>query len=243
TKALLKNTITTSGLQLYSQPVVLQGNTIIRNDPTASTPSHVSASPITFGDTVDGSFALTSDTSALTTFDKAVGSGSPLVRLSVITGPSEIDAPSVKTVVDVPGTSALKFAGDLALYGSNTTVNPTSVSLPAPVLFTDGNGGTVTFSGKLSGAQSAGQAWNSNLTIDTTALATFSKAVNLGSLDVATGNSQIDGASVNTTGTGASTLGQYYHGAVTLNGGLTPANNTTALSDNNEGTITFHTTL
>jgi len=243
TKALLKNTITTSGLQLYSEPVVLQGNTIVRNDPTASTPSHVSASPITFGDTVDGSFALTADTSALTTFDKAVGSISPLVRLSVITGTAEIDAPSVKTVVDVPGTSALKFAGDLALYGSNTTVNPTSVSLPAPVLFTDGNGGTVTFSGKLSGAQSAGQAWNSNLTIDTTALTTFSKAVNLGSLDVATGNSQINGASISTAGTGATALGQYYHGAVTLNGGLTPANNTTALADDNAGTITFHTTL
>lgn len=244
TKALLKNTITTSGLQLYSEPVVLQGNTIVRNDPASSTPAHASASPITFGDTVDGSFALTADTAALTTFDKAVGSGSPLVRLSVITGPAEIDAPSVKTAVDVPNTSALIFAGDLTLYGSNTTVNPTSnVSLPAPVLFTDGNGGTITFSGKLNGAQSAGQAWNSNLTIDTTALTTFSKAVNLGSLDVATGNSEIDGASVSTAGTGATALGQYYHGAVTLNGGLVPTNNTTVLSDNNAGTITFHTTL
>lgn len=244
TKALLKNTITTSGLQLYSQPVVLQGNTIVRNDQTASTPAHVSASPITFGDTVDGSFALTSDTSALTTFDKTVGSNSPLVRLSVITGPAEIDAPSVKTAVDVPGTSALKFIGDLTLYGSNTTVNPTAnVSLPAPVLFNDGNGGTVTFFGKLSGAQAASQAWNSNLTIDTTGLTTFSKAVNLGSLDVATGNSEIDGGKVSSAGTGATALGQFYHGSVTLNGGLTPTNNTTALSDNNAGTITIHTTL
>lgn len=249
TNAVLKNTIATLGSQVYNEPVVLGNDTTVLNN--ALIPKKPFAT-VTFGDTVDGAFALTSNSPGLTTFEKSVGSKIPLTSLWVQSGAAEVDAPGITTSVTTPGAPAIRFGNNVTLYGSNTITSlAPSTATPVPVVMADLNGGAITFSGNVSGSKASEQGWNSNLTVDTQGTTTFRGGTTLGSLDVAGGISEFDnnaGVTTNGTGTlpspfGSFTMGQYYHGAVILNavaGAGTPG---IGFGDNGGGTITFHSTI
>jgi hypothetical protein len=153
--------ITTSGAQTYDGPVVLTTNDLL----TGTT--------ITFLGTVDGAFGLTATATGLTTFDAAVGSGTPLASLTVThtadlnggsittSGAQTYDGPVVLTTNNLLTGSAVLFASTVdgafgltsaatvttfdGTVGSGTALTSLTVTHAA-----DLNGGTV----KTTGAQS-----------------------------------------------------------------------------------------
>ena len=182
-------TVTTTSGQTYTGAVTLSAAAMLID---------TGGSAITFGSTVTGAtFALTTQTTGLTTFDAAVsGVGS----LSV-TGNAVFDGSVGATSVSVGGTSDLN-GGTITTAGGQTYTG--AVTLSAAAILKDTAAGAITFDSTVTGNTFA-------LTTQTTGLTTFDAAISgVGAL-VVTGNATFD-SSVGATSVSVG-------GAVDLNGG------------------------
>ena len=164
-------TVTTTNGQTYTGAVTLSAAAMLID---------TGGSAITFGSTVTGAtFALTTQTTGLTTFDAAVsGVGS----LSV-TGNAVFDGSVGATSVSVGGTSDLN-GGTITTAGGQTYTG--AVTLSAAAILKDTASAAITFDSTVTGNTFA-------LTTQTTGLTTFDAAVTgVGALSV-TGNAVFDG--------------------------------------------------
>ncbi len=147
---------------------------------------------VTFSSTVDGGYGLTIDTSGVTTFTDAVGSGSALASLSTDAGGSTQINGGVVT------TTGAQTYGNAVTLGTNTTLTANSGTSGQLLTF----GSTLTGGGHSLAIGTAGAGTVTN--------GEFDNAVSgLSTLDVS-GTTQIDTASITSSG------GQTYAGAVTL---------------------------
>ncbi|HUZ71388.1 MAG TPA: filamentous hemagglutinin N-terminal domain-containing protein, partial [Stellaceae bacterium] len=193
--------VTTAGTQSYGA-ATLGGDTVL-------------AGPIVaFGATVTGAHALTVTGNA--TFNGAV----TVAQLSV-SGSTALDGASVTTTngQTYMGAATLGTGVTLADSGSAITFGSSLTGGGNGLTVNDGNGGTLTFAGAVSGIG----ALNSTGTSTTV----FANTVTAAS--VATGAVSLDGANVTTAGTQS-------YGAATLGTDAT-------LTDTDEGAITFAGTL
>ena len=119
-------------------PVTLIGNTTITGATSLDT--------VTFGGTVDGGFALTTSTSAITSFLGAVGATTPLSSLTVA-GASTIEAGLITTSGAQDFASAMTLAGNTMLTTANAPVTLGTVNGPGDTLSVSTGAGAVTLSG------------------------------------------------------------------------------------------------
>ncbi len=189
--------ITSSGKQTYNGAVTLEVNTTL-----ASTGS----GDMTFSGTVDGGYGLTVDSSGVTTFTGAVGSGTALGSLSTDAGGTTRINGGIVT------TTGAQTYGNAVTLGTDTTLTANSGTAAQLVKF----GSTVTGGGNSLTVGTAGAGTVTNVEFDNTVSGLSTLAVS--------GTTQIDTASITSSG------GQTYGGALTLgvNATLTANSGTSA---------------
>jgi hypothetical protein len=196
--------VTTNGDQAFNDPVTIGSDTTFTS---------VGGGASAFANTLDGAFAVNTATSGVTTFNNAVGAGTPLASLATgADGSTAINGVSVTT-------SGFQDYGNPVLLGGGATAIASI------------GGGAITFETTLDGASMA--------TINTTGVTTFNGDVGdvtpLVQLSVtnAAGSTEIVG---NVT----TTAGQTYDNPLTLAGGAAASQN---LTDVGAGSIVFNSTV
>ena len=180
----LANT-TFDGNVTVSGGLTVNGATTLGGDVTVN----AGTAPISFDGPVDGAYNLVLTTSGTMLLSTTVGQTTPLASLTT-------------------GTGAIQLGGNITTTGAQYYGGPVQLVYP---LIMEAGGGDVTFASTL---QSSATPFDFNsLTVDTSGVATFSGAVDLGGelLRTGTGQTVIDG-NITTVGT------QYYQGPVTMNG-------------------------
>ncbi len=208
--------VVTTGLQNYGDVVQLDAGTTLSSQNTAG-----DIGDITFGQTVDGAFALTVNTGGSTIFAGAFGGTAPLVSVTT-------DAPGL-TLLNGGSvtTTGLQTYGDKVELGAGTTLTSQN---------TAGDGGNITFSQTVDGGY--------GLAINTSGTTTFAGAVGstMPLVSIKTdapgqtviGNAGVKNVSIATTGL------QNYGDSVQLDAGATLSSQDTA---GDGGAITFAKTV
>lgn len=170
--------IKTSGAQAYNDPIILAAG---------ATLTSTGAQNITFASTVDGSFALTLNTTGLTTFAGPVGNATALASLTT----------------DAAGSTAIN-GGAVTTAGAQTYNDPVTLGSDTTLASAGGN---ISFWSTVNDGKAAG---TDSLTVTTQGTATFAAAVGgtaplaslttQGFLTAAIGTTVISGGSVTTTG-------------------------------------------
>ncbi len=123
--------VTTTGAQTYNDFLQLGTTTTLTSQNTAN-----DQGAITFGSTLDGAVALAVNTSGSTVFNGVVGGNSPLVSLTVQSGPAMIQGGAITTTGFQTYNGAVVLAADAALTSLNTVFD----------------GGAITFNQTVDGA-------------------------------------------------------------------------------------------
>ncbi len=249
--------VTTTGSQSYTGITTLNGNltttnsTITLNSPVtlaANTILNTGAGAIAFGNTLNGAFSLTANSTGTTTFGGIVGGTTALTSVTTNAGgTTAINGGAITTTGNQTYNDAVTLGANTVLtgatptFGSTVTGGNNDLTLSFTGLttvnganftgirnFTSNNGGTTQLIGAFSTSGSQTYTDAVTLTGATTLTSTGNQAIAF--------NSTVDGAqtlAVNTTGT--TTFGGIVGGTTALTSVTTNAGGTTAI---NGGAIT-----
>jgi filamentous hemagglutinin family protein len=189
--------VTTVGAQTYTGVATLNGDltttngTITLNSPVtlgANTTLSAGAGSISFGDTLNGSFSLTANSTGTTTFGGPVGNTTPLTNLTTNTGgTTAIDGSTVTTSgnqtyndnVTMGQATTLISTGGVITFGGNATNNAAGAGITVDAATVNLTGGTTiatTGNGSISFFTDALNSNGANINVGT---GTFALAPNL----------------------------------------------------------------
>ncbi len=116
--------ISTGGIiETHNNPISLNGRVILNQDITIRNLGSTGNNDISFGNTVNGGFDLTVNTTGTTTFGGALGNTTPLTNLTTDAGGTTvINGGSVTTTGDQTYNDAVTLGSDTTLQGNNLTL-------------------------------------------------------------------------------------------------------------------------
>ena len=142
----------TGPLQLNAGSVITTGGQSYAGVTTLGAASTLNAASIAFGNSLDGGFALTTQSAGTTSFGAAVGATTPLASLTASGGGTvQLSGPSIDTTGAQSYSGALQLTGNSRLSGSALTLNgpvsgATNLTLQANAL---NGGGSIAGTGVL----------------------------------------------------------------------------------------------